>query len=184
MTLHEAIEVLQVIKRKEITANAKNKKLYTNPSESIGAKAIDEAIKCMGALAAETERANFAERAAILILEQFRNKCGWCRKVRDGSCKHNGNWDACNKHNFRVTLRQVKEDAMLLDELDADREHYKEMFEAVLRRGVTLENTVIDYAPCWACKHEEDCENNNSQGCCNGAFEYDVSRFATGGVVN
>jgi len=117
MTNNEAIDVLKIIRRKELAENAKTNKLCTNPSESIGAKAIEFAIE-------------------ILI-------------DTEGLAK--------------------------------ERDEYKELFDAVLKRGVALERAVIDYAPCWACKHEESCENNNSQWCCNSAFEYDVLRFAIGG---
>ena len=43
-THEELISVLELVKRRELEHNAKINKLCTNPSESIGANAIDEAI--------------------------------------------------------------------------------------------------------------------------------------------
>ena len=184
MTKQEVIDVLQIIKRKELRDNEKTNKLCTNPSDSIGAKVIDEAIKFIEVLESEIKRADDAEKAAIIIYERFRNKCGGCRTYHDGNCKHNHNWDACNKHSFKVTLRQVEEDARLLDELDADRDHYKEMFDAVLRRGVTIERAVVEHKPCWACKHEKTCEGKITNVSCTLGFEYDVPRFAVKGDLD
>jgi len=47
MTAKDAIDVLQIIKRKELRNNAKASKLFVDPPESIGAKAIDEAINVL-----------------------------------------------------------------------------------------------------------------------------------------
>jgi hypothetical protein len=50
MEVKDIIGVLQSVKRREIANNNKNAKLYTNPDEGIGAKAIDAAIEILNVL--------------------------------------------------------------------------------------------------------------------------------------
>ena len=54
-THENLISVLEIVKRRELKHNAKINKLCTNPSESIGASAIGEAISRLNKIA-ESER--------------------------------------------------------------------------------------------------------------------------------
>ena len=116
MTAKDAIEVLQVIKRKELNDNAKINKLCTNPSESIGAKAIDKAIKCIEAVESETKCANDADRdywkARAGILEQALRKsddsCCVCVNWGNSTVSCCGDYEA-DAFVFDETLLTIKE---------------------------------------------------------------------------
>ena len=61
-THKDLIDVLELVKRREIEHNAKINKLCTTPSESIGANAIDEAISWLN----EVTKANQEKRVVTL----------------------------------------------------------------------------------------------------------------------
>lgn|GEM_PF-6988805 len=91
MTAKDVIDVLQIIKRKELKSSIKINKLCTNPSESIGAKAIDEAIRCIEALGVETKRTKALEAAikheSLNTASDYFAACGSC--VNNGPCYEN-----------------------------------------------------------------------------------------------
>ena len=101
---------------------------------------MDECKSC----GAEIKRAENAEKAAIRIYERFRDRCGWCRDYKE--CRHNRDWDACNKISFITTVEQVEKEDKEYDALHAERDYWK-------TRAETLERALSGF--CIYCKRAE-----------------------------
>jgi hypothetical protein len=81
MTVKEIIEILELIKLREIKHNNEINRKCTNPTDSIGAKAIDRAIE----LLEETKQLKKQERVYVTALkESSPTPCGTC--VNRKSC--------------------------------------------------------------------------------------------------
>ena len=91
MKSKEVIDVLLSVKRREISHNEKVNKLCTNPAESIGAKAIDEAIQIISERDRYKSRAEALENAlkdyalCLSCIYEPEDVCENCTYYGDGS---------------------------------------------------------------------------------------------------